>query len=294
MPTPLPPDRLYPAGVAGVSTEFVKLSSGVRARVAVAGPEDGLPVVLLHGWAACLYLFRQGLERLPAHGIRAIAVDLRGFGLTDKPRGSGAYSTDAYCADLDALLDALHLASPVFVGQSMGGGLLLRYAQRRADRVRGMVLINPSGLVRIPLLALGRAAPRPVVRAVGRRLMPRWGVRLILERLAYADPGRPTERDIDEYWAPTQLDGFVSAARSALSDFDWAPLTPEERSAMTVPSVVILGRKDRLVRGAADAARSLSQSTLHALDGAHCVNEELPDAVYDIVGRFTRSVSLRS
>ena len=290
MPTPLPPERIYPAGVAGVSARFIELSSGVRARVAIAGPDDGIPVVLLHGWSACLYLFRHGLERLPGWGIRAIAVDLRGFGLTDKPHARGAYSTDAYCADLDALLDALQLPNAVFVGQSMGGGLLLRYAQRRPERMRGMVLINPSGLVPIPLLALGRAAPRPIVRALGRRLMPRSGVRFILRRLAYADPDCATERDVDEYWAPTQLDGFVAAARSALSEFDWKPFTHEEAAAMTVTSVVILGRKDRLVRDAADSARRLGKSTLHLLDGAHCVNEELPGVVYDLVGGFTRSI----
>jgi pimeloyl-ACP methyl ester carboxylesterase len=290
MPTPLPPDRIYPAGAADVSVRFIKLSSGVRARVAVSGPDDGIPVVLLHGWAACLYLFRHGLDRLPAYGIRAIAVDLRGFGLTDKPTARGAYSTEAYCADLDALLDALQLREAVFVGQSMGGGLLLRYAQRRGARMRGMVLINPSGLVRIPLLALGRASPRPIVRALGGRLMPRAMVRFILRRLAYADPDRVTERDVDEYWAPTQLDGLVPAARSALSEFDWKPLTREEAVGVTVPSVVILGRKDRLVSNAADAARRLANSTVHLLDGAHCVNEELPDVVYDLVGRFTRSI----
>ena len=63
---------------------------------------------------------------------------------------------------------------------------------------------------------------------------------------------------------------------------------------MTVPSVVILGRKDRLVRDAADAARRLGKSTLQLLEGAHCVNEELPDVVYDLVGRFARSIGSRS
>jgi pimeloyl-ACP methyl ester carboxylesterase len=290
MPTPLPPDRIYPAGVPGVAARFVELSSGVRARVAIAGPDDGMPVILLHGWAACLYLYRHGLERLPAWGIRAIAVDLRGFGLSDKPNVRGAYSTEAYCADLDALLDTLQLPKALFVGQSMGGGLLLRYAQRRPDRMRGMVLINPSGLVPIPLLALARAAPRPIVRALGRRLMPRSAARFILRQLAYSRPDRATERDVDEYWAPTQLDGFVVAARAALGEFDWKPLEQEEAAAMAVPSVVILGRNDRLVRDAAESARRLGKSTLHVLDGAHCVNEELPDVVYDLVGRCTMSI----
>ena len=43
------------------------------------------PVVMLHGWGASLYMYRHALDRLPRPGLRAIAVDLRGYGLSDKP-----------------------------------------------------------------------------------------------------------------------------------------------------------------------------------------------------------------
>lgn len=231
-------------------------------------------------------MYRHALERLPRRGMRAIAVDLRGHGLSDKPSQLNAYTLDAHCADVDALLSALGLAKIALIGQSMGGGLALRYALRNAERVSHLVLVNPVGLVSIAYLHLLQIAPRSVIATVGRRLMPRLAVDLILRYVAYGDPTQPTERDVDEYWAPTQLDGFVNAARSALSEFEWRPLTTPESDSLTVPTVVVLGTKDRLIRNAAPAAKRLPGATVHEIVGGHCVLEENPGPVYEIARNF--------
>jgi pimeloyl-ACP methyl ester carboxylesterase len=55
------------------------LRSGIRTRIAERGPLDAPPVVMLHGWGASLYMYRHAFERLPASGLRTIAVDLRGY-----------------------------------------------------------------------------------------------------------------------------------------------------------------------------------------------------------------------
>ena len=70
--------------------------------------------------------------------------------------------------------------------------------------------------------------PRFLGRVVHERVVPRSLVALILRHLAYGDASRVTERDIDEYWAPTQLPGYVHAAHAALREFDWRPLTAAE------------------------------------------------------------------
>jgi pimeloyl-ACP methyl ester carboxylesterase len=241
---------------------------------------------MLHGWGASAYMYRQALDRLPPRGVRAIAVDLRGYGLSDKPIAKGAYTLEAYSADLDALLDALELPNVVLMGQSMGGGLALRYALRNPGRVRRLVLVNPVGLVSIAYLQTLRILPRSVIGAIGHRLVPRRAVDLILRYVAYGDPAQPTERDVDEYWAPTQLPGFVNAARAALGEFDWRPLSRDEAESLAVPTLVILGTKDRLIRNAGAAARGLRGTSVHCVVGGHCVLEENPVEVYDIVENF--------
>lgn len=286
MTRPLSPAELFPAGLPNITTRYLKLSTGVTLRVVESGPANGRPVVMFHGWGASAYMYRHALELLPRRGMRAIAVDLRGYGLSDKPSQLGAYTTDAYCADVDALLSGLDIAKVALIGQSMGGGLALRYALRNAGRVSHLVLVNPVGLVSIAYLHLLQIAPRSLIAAIGRRLVPRPAVDLILRYVAYGDPTLPTERDVDEYWAPTQLDGFVNAARSGLSEFDWRPLTDAEGDSLEVPTVVILGTRDRLIRNAASAAKRLRGAAAHEIVGGHCVLEENPTQVYEIAGSF--------
>ncbi len=283
---PLTPAEVYPASAAGVSAATIALRTGVRVRIATAGPPAGPVILMLHGWGASLYTFRHGLDSLPKRGFRAIAVDMRGFGLSDRPFEPGAYSLDAYLADLDALVDQLELQRFTLMGHSMGGGLSLQYSLRHAGRLTALALINPTELVAIPALVAMRATPRPVVEAIGERLVPRWLVKLVLDRVAYADASLVTPRDVDEYWAPTQIPGYVRAARRTLAEFDWRPLSDAQAAALAVPASVVLGTKDRLVRRARPAALRLAGAEVHELAGGHCVHEERPEEVYRVLGDF--------
>jgi pimeloyl-ACP methyl ester carboxylesterase len=279
---------MYPAFAPHIAVRTVALKSGVNLRIAESGPRDGRPVVMLPGWGASLYMYRHALDRFPRAGIRSIAVDLRGYGLSDKPAADDSYSLKAYCADLDALLDELHLPTASLVGQSMGGGLALRYALAQPARVSTLTLINPTGLVNVPYVAVLRHAPAAVVDALGAHLVPRWIVGFILRRLAYADASIVSERDVDEYWAPTQLPGFVRAARATLSEFDWRAATDAEAASLTVPTLVVLGRRDRLVPNTNAAVSRLTASRIEWVPGGHCAHEEHPDLVYDMLAEFIR------
>jgi len=289
MTRPLSPEEMFPARAAGVAARRLMLSTGVCVRVAESGPADGAPVVMLHGWGASVYTFRHALEAFPTQALRAIAVDLRGFGLSERPIARGAYTTDAYRADLDALLDALQLERAALMGHSMGGGVALHYALRTPGRVTALALINPIGLVSIGALYAMRGVPRQLMELIGERLVPRWVVEFVLERLAFGDPSLVTPQDVDEYWAPTQVPGFMRGLRGSIDEFDWHPLTGREAAGLTIPSVVILGSQDRLVRGARRAAERLRGARVYTVPGGHCVNEERPGEVHEILGSFIRA-----
>jgi pimeloyl-ACP methyl ester carboxylesterase len=274
---------MYPASAPGVSSRFIQLGTGVQVRVAESGPANGAPVVLLHGWGASLYTFRHALESLPRAGFRAIAVDLRGFGLSGHPDTPRAFSLDAYLDDLDALADALALKRFALIGHSMGGGLALRYSLSRSNHVAALALINPTGLVHATALVLVRVAPRWVVESIGESLVPRWLVNVILQRVAFGDASRVTTRDVEEYWAATQIDGYMRAVRRTAAEFDWSPLTGQEARSLTVPALVVLGTRDVLVRNAAPSARGLSGASIAEVSGGHCVHEERPGEVYGLI-----------
>ncbi len=289
MSQPLPPDAIFPAHEPHITTRFLALSTGVRVRIAEQGPANGTPLVLLHGWGASIYTYRHAFARLSRYAIRVIAVDLRGFGLSDVPLGPNAYSLESYCADLDALLDALMLPRANLLGQSMGGGVSLHYALRRPERVRKLVLINPTSLSELSFLVLLlRVAPPKMTELIGPRLVPRWMIGAILKTIAYGDPRRVTPRDIDEYWAPVQLPGHVRAARDTLRQFDFSPVGDKEAAGLAVPSLVILGRQDRLIRTPVRVATRLHDAVVLQVEGGHCAHEEFPDDVYAAVGDFVR------
>jgi pimeloyl-ACP methyl ester carboxylesterase len=116
---------------------------GRPASYSVAG--DGLPVVLLHGWALAQHTYRDVIERVAAQGCRVIAPSLPGFG------GSGElpaakFSLAGYADWVADLLAALEIDEPaVVVGHSFGGGVAIRFAHDHRRRVRSLVLVNSVG-----------------------------------------------------------------------------------------------------------------------------------------------------
>ncbi len=287
MRQPLHARAMYPAGVHGVSSRMQTLPDGVRLRVLEAGAPHGAPIVFLHGWGASAFMWRHALALLPDRGFRVIAIDLRGFGLSDKPSAAGSYSLNSYCLDLDGLFDALELTRASLVGQSMGGGLALHYALSRSARVDRLVLINPACLVPIGALALARAVPGVIAEAFGKLVTPGM-VALTLKRVAYGDASLVTQREVDEYWSPTRLPGYAHAAHATLVEFDWRPIAADAAARLNPPALVVLGDDDRLIHNTAESAHRLRSARVEVVPGGHCVHEQHPDLVYRLIGDFLR------
>ena len=280
---------MYPAGVFGVRTSTVTLPSGLRLRVLECGPANGAPVLLIHGWGACAYTYRFALQPLGDEGFRAIAFDLRGHGLSDKPVGRGLFTTRALVDDVRDLLDSLRLESADIVGHSLGGGAALHFVLAYPTRVRRLALAAPVGLTKIRLPKIGHLlAPRFMDR-FARYLTPRWLTNVLL-RSTYADPRRVTDRDIDEYWAPSQFPNYYRAARALLEEFSWNPLGADDFARLRCRTLVILSRADRLIRNAETAAKRIPRSELRCLEAAgHLGIEERPDDFNEALLGFLKS-----
>jgi pimeloyl-ACP methyl ester carboxylesterase len=239
---------MYPAGDDLVTSRFITLPGGERVFVAECGPADGLPVLLCHGWGACVYGWAGTLPVLAASGYRAIAVDLRGHGRSDERDPASSYTTAAMTAQLAAIVETLGIDRPVLAGHSMSGRITLQYALDRPDGVRGLALLAPIGVGSLrpsikhlgqPLLALGAWLGPLAIR--------RW----IVETVVSAATGRlrrPPPGDIDEYWAPSQWGKYGRAIHALLRDFDWHALGAERIASLPVPMVIVLGELDPLVR----------------------------------------------
>lgn len=127
-------------------------------RVFVPGPDlcvncmdsggDGLPVVLIHGLSCTMGFWQRQVPALVEAGHRVLALDLPGFGHSDKPDVS--YSPGWYASVVSAWLAVLGVRRFVLVGHSMGGQialhLVLQARSRSPDRVIGLVLAAPAGV----------------------------------------------------------------------------------------------------------------------------------------------------
>jgi 2-hydroxy-6-oxonona-2,4-dienedioate hydrolase len=134
---------------ASVRSRFVEV--GARDQVHLLETGSGPPVVLLHGTGVSAGFFLPLLNEL--HGVRALAPDRPGSGLSDPIDVPRRRFHETAVAWLDSLLDALELEATALLGHSAGGVLALRYALARPERVQQLVLIGPPALpgTRCPL-----------------------------------------------------------------------------------------------------------------------------------------------
>jgi len=106
-----------------------------------AGPEDGLPVLLLHGWPELAFSWAPMVPALTEAGCRLIMPDLKGFGRSSKPNDVSAYSMEAMTTDYPKLLDALGYDRVVMIGHDWGGAIIWPLAQRHAERGLGVAAL---------------------------------------------------------------------------------------------------------------------------------------------------------
>ena len=293
-PGRLSPDAWYPAGEPTVAARRVRLPSGLTARVVEAGPPDGAPVVLVHGWACSAYTYRHLLPVLAAAGYRAVAPDLKGHGLSDKPLDAGAYSAEAMAAFVGELVTTLGFDRVALVGHSLGGGIAARALLEGAVRAERLAVVSAIGFGHVPFMPLLRYVPVPLVEPFLPAFLTRWQYRIILYSVV-ARRRSITERDLDQYWAPSQFAAFPRAALRLVREYHWDPLLPEERARLGVPVLAIFGDRDQVVRRRAEGrisaavveAAELGGLEAHVLRGVgHMPFDEAPAEVHPLLLAF--------
>ncbi|HVH66144.1 MAG TPA: alpha/beta fold hydrolase, partial [Candidatus Acidoferrum sp.] len=127
-------------------------SNGVRLHYEVNGPENGRPVILVHGFASDYRLNWVGSrwqETLTQSGFRVIGLDIRGHGHSDKPHDEAAYAVDVMAGDVVDLLDEVGVDAAGYLGYSMGARIGLEVVLRQPERVNRAVLggIGTAGAI---------------------------------------------------------------------------------------------------------------------------------------------------
>ena len=118
-------------------------SAGIRLHYELNGPEDGTPIVLVHGFCSDYHLNWVGSrwqETLVNQEFLVIGLDCRGHGHSEKPHDPAAYDRSEMAADVVRLLDHLAVRQADYLGYSMGGRIGLQVLVDHGPRIRHAVL----------------------------------------------------------------------------------------------------------------------------------------------------------
>jgi pimeloyl-ACP methyl ester carboxylesterase len=125
--------------IEGVRHLFVQ-ARGIRFHVAEAGEADAPAVVMLHGWPSHWYCWRDCFGPLADAGLRPIAIDLRGFGWSEKSKHG--YRKAELANDVLAVLDTMGITEFSLIGHDWGGFVAFLLGLHRPDRVTKLILTN--------------------------------------------------------------------------------------------------------------------------------------------------------
>ncbi|MCX5902646.1 MAG: alpha/beta fold hydrolase [Proteobacteria bacterium] len=277
----LPQETIPVSQLAGPQDKFITVN-GQTIHYLQQG--IGKPLILVHGFAGSTYTWRK-LIPLLADRYTVYALDLLGFGLSDKPE-DGNYDLEAQGKLVIGFMDALHLPSATLAGHSMGGVVVGYAALDAPAKVDALILVSPG--------FYGKGAPSflrylffPLDRVMARKFYKK-AVRAASLSRSFYNKSLVTDELIDAYLLPTKTPHAADAlARMMSSTRTYEGLAEK----IATPSLLVWGDHDtnNLPQDGDRLKKEIKQSRLVTIkECGHYVQEEKPEelarAIKDFLG----------
>jgi len=235
----------------GFRSRFVRLDS-CRVHYYVGG--RGKPLVLVHGLGALAESWAQVMIALARRGYQVYAIDLPGFGRSDRPDVD--YSIAFQAETLRQFFDAQNLLNADLGGWSMGGWVALKFTLRHPERVRRIFVVDSAGLTFKPPFDLALFQPATIDQA--QQLLG------LLTPQAARIP-RFVARDLVRQMRPTRW-VVQRALNSMLAGSD---LLDGKLSAIRIPALIVWGKQDAVIPLSCgeEMHRQMPQSLFAIIDG---------------------------
>jgi haloalkane dehalogenase len=271
--------------------ETIPLKTTSAGGLNLAYREQGLgpPVLLLHGWPTSSFLWRRVMGPIAA-GNRVIALDLPGFGASDKPAGA-RYGFEFFERAIDDFLDELGIAEVSLAGHDLGGPIAVHWTLARRERVPRLALLNTLVYPEFSdaVMEFVKAASTPGAREqltspegleAAMRLGLANGESLTGEALAgVREPfeSEASRRSLADAGIGLELEEFAALARGLPS--------------LRMPVRIVYGEQDRILPDIAETVarleKDLPQAEVTALsDCGHFLQEEAPERVGELLAGF--------
>lgn len=269
-----------------------------------AGVGDSV-ALCLHGFPEARQAWADQLPALAALGWRAVAVDMRGYGDSDRPQGRDAYRLQNLADDVEALFTAFGAKRRILIAHDWGGIVAWWVAMTRPGLLDGLVILNAPHPARYREVLNRGLRQRlrswyvlyfllPRLPEVQLRCRGRFGVAQVLRRQS---PNFPPERlaiyqrNIEQPFAATAMVDYYRANALPLG-FGRLPAEP-----VTTPTLLIWGEADFALDLALTEGldRHVTDLTLRRLPGvSHWVQEDASGQVNNLIVEWARDRALAS
>ena len=252
----------------------------------------GPPLLLIHGFGASTYTWRYVAPEL-AQTHRVIAVDLKGFGQSDKPFDE-RYSVFDQAELLAQLIVDKDLRNLTLVGHSFGGGIALLLAleanQRLEGRITRLVLLDSIAYPQnIPVFF--RLLDMPLVSQIGVHMVPPSVQTRVALKIAYLDDSKIDPDEVEIYAAPLKTaagkHAIIHSARQIMPK-GLAEIA-QRYNTIELPTLILWCDHDRIVplEVGLKLRRTLPNSTLRLIqDCGHMPQEEQPASTLQLLKGF--------
>ena len=230
-----------------VSFDFLEVN-GIKLHTASSGPQDGEPVILLHGFPDAWFGWEYQISFLASAGYRVIIPDQRGYNLSDKPRGSSNYRMELLVNDLVGLADELNLGRFSLAGHDFGGMVAWWTAIYFPERIKRMIIANaPHPKVMREVLKRDFGQLRKSWYTFFFRIprIPEWFVRSRNWKMLTSVMAKNlTEDQLNRYresWAqPNAIGSMINWYRAFGKKFNKKASSLE----VSIPTLILWGKKD--------------------------------------------------
>src|SRR5918999_2192470 len=251
----------------------------------------GSAFVLLHGFGTSSFLWRNVAPTLAEAGHTAYAIDLFGYGESDRPFDAD-FGVAAQAEYVDAAMTALRLPTATVVGIDLGGAIAMRLAATKPDRVERLVLINPIAFDQIPsgdVDELHRNAGLRMAIRISRGILGAAPLLRDLLEKAVADKDKMPDRLLARYLAPyvgkEGLEHLLTLARS----IDEEDMEDVDLRSIAQPALIVWGEQDAWLgpKFADRLASTLPDNRLVRVPNAgRLVPEEAADTLANLILAF--------
>ncbi len=278
-------------------------SGDVRIHVVEQGPENGRPVLFLHGFPEFWWSWRHQLDACAEAGFRAVAMDLRGFGESDRPTDVAAYALANSFGDVGAVVESLG-GSVALVAHDWGGALGWAYTALSPANVERAVVMNLPHPNTYRNVAHNLAQLQASwymfffqFEGVAEEVMSRNGFELFREWFYDTASVKLAESDIARYIEVFSRPGALTAGlnwyRANVPPGNFLSEQRLELPAITCPAMLLWGLDDAYLSfdlGRRSGEHVSGPFVLHALpDTGHWIQQERPDEVNELLLTFLQT-----